>query len=411
IKSYVNKNLMLGASYNFNFKPWVFEPFKKAKLNSKYLRLIKDFNINPVPKTLSINSRINRNYNSQQSRNLIEGLLAQPVLKQRRFMFDWDYTVGFDLTKSLQFNFTANTNHIYDSFGRNEDLEIFDKVFDFGRKNHYHQTLNGTYKIPLDKIPFLNFVTADYGYSADFDWQSASKSPIFENGVQVATIEDRVGNMIQNSNTHRLNANFDFGRFYNNIGLKKLLLKGARKSVKGNHKLKNGASFGDKFMKATYDVLTSLKRAKVSYSQTNGMLMQGYKPSVGFLGRNSYNGQLAPTLGFVFGSQTDILNTAIENNWLVSRQKSDEYFNQNYGRTEVTKVNYNLSVKPLKTLTIDFTGNSIKTSALTSQIDVIDTGNGLIQNPEIQTFETGNYSSSHFMLWTMFTNNNTLFDR
>ncbi|PIE97805.1 MAG: cell surface protein SprA, partial [Polaribacter sp.] len=32
IKSYVNKNLMLGASYNFNFKPWVFEPFKKAKL-------------------------------------------------------------------------------------------------------------------------------------------------------------------------------------------------------------------------------------------------------------------------------------------------------------------------------------------------------------------------------------------
>ena len=62
-----------------------------------------------------------------------------------------------------------------------------------------------------------------------------------------------------------------------------------------------------------YDVLTSVKRAKISYSQNNGTLLQGYKPSVGFLGRNNYGGGSAPTLGFVFGSQTDILNRAIEN--------------------------------------------------------------------------------------------------
>ena len=46
---------MAGASYNFNFKPFVIEPFKKSKLfKSKYLRFIKDLNFNPVPKTLAL---------------------------------------------------------------------------------------------------------------------------------------------------------------------------------------------------------------------------------------------------------------------------------------------------------------------------------------------------------------------
>ena len=103
IERFVNQNLMAGINYNFNFTPFVIEPFKKSeKLRGRYWRFIKDLNFNPVPKNLSINSKINRNYNLQQSRNLIEGLTAQPELIQRRFLFDWDYTIGFDLTKSLQ---------------------------------------------------------------------------------------------------------------------------------------------------------------------------------------------------------------------------------------------------------------------------------------------------------------------
>ncbi|RKF05281.1 protein involved in gliding motility SprA [Tenacibaculum lutimaris] len=415
IEKYVNKNVMAGASYNFNFVPFNIEPFKKSEgFKSRYLQFIKDLNFNPVPKTVAINSRINRNYNSQQSRNLVQdiGLTAQPELIQRRFLFNWDYTIGFDLTKSLQLNFNATNNYIYDSFGEDEQLEVYDQFFSIGRPDNYHQKLNATYKLPLDKFPFLNFINADYGYTADFDWKAGSQSYIEE-----------VGNMIQNANTHNLNTNIDFGRFYKIIGVDKLLLKGVKKqptqqgaaTLGGNQvtqkaKLKKKATFGQKLGKGVYDVLTSVKRAKISYSQNNGTLLQGYKPSVGFLGRNSYDGGLAPTLGFVFGSQTDILNRAIENGWLITRNAGEEYYSKNYAKTRYKKLDYTVSVKPFRDLTIDLRGNRIQTSNLTQQLDVVSNGNGgFEQDPNIKPFETGNYSISHFMLGTVFTDNETLY--
>ncbi|CAM1341793.1 T9SS outer membrane translocon Sov/SprA [Tenacibaculum amylolyticum] len=429
IERFVNQNLMAGVNYNFNFTPFVIEPFKKSeKLKGKYWRFIRDLNFNPVPKNIAINSKINRNYNLQQSRNLIAGLTAQPELIQRRFLFDWDYTVGFDLTKSLQLNFNATNNYIYDSFGRDEELEIFDKFFTFGRRNQYHQTLNSTYKLPINKIPFLNFITSDYGYTANFDWQASSRSTVTEevNGIPVqVSIEDKVGNMIQNSNKHNINATLDFKRFYKTLGLEKLLLKGGKKKPKPKKgtvtlgakpkpknqkfKLKKNASFGKKLLKGTYDVLTSVKRAKIGYSQESGTLLQGFRPSVGFLGRSNFNGSLAPTLGFVFGSQTEILREAISNGWLVTRNEGDNYFNKNYGRTKNNNLDYNISIKPVKDLTIDLRGNRIRTSSLTQQLDIVNYVDGTRQNPDLRAFETGNFSTSYFMLGTMFTDSEELF--
>ncbi|MGG8496354.1 cell surface protein SprA [Tenacibaculum sp. TC6] len=432
VEKYVNQNVMAGASYNFNFRPFVIEPFKKTQfLSNKYLQFIKDLNINPVPKTIAVNSRINRNYSAQRSRNLIEGLSPQPELKQRNFVFDWDYTIGFDLTKSLQLNFNATNNFIYDGFGKDEDLEIYDKFFNIGRPNSYHQKLNATYKVPINKLPYLSFLTADYGYTADFDWQAASQSPIYEvidgKETEVGNVRDKVGNMIQNANTHNLNTTIDFERFYKTLKLDKLLIKEAKKTPvkKGSlklgdnqqtadkPKLKKNAGFGQKALKGLYDVLTSVKRAKISYSQNNGTLLQGYKPSVGFLGRNNYEGGSAPTFGFVFGSQTDILRNAISNGWLVTRNPNDPddtYYNKNYGKTSNKKLDYTISVKPFKSLTIDFRGDRIQTSNLTQQLDVIANGSGgFEQNPNIKAFETGNYSISHFMLGTMFTDGETLY--
>lgn len=436
IERYVNQNMMAGASYNFSFKPWVYEPFKKSKkLKNKYWKLIRDLNFSPLPKTLAVNSRINRNFNEQQSRNLISdiGLSPQPRLTQRRFMFDWDYTIGFDLTKSLQLNFNATNNYIYDSFGNDEQLEIYDDFFNIGRANKYHQKLNATYKLPINKIPFLGFIKADYGYTADFDWQAASQSPLSAeaNGLRYV---DVVGNTIQNASTHNLNTNIDFKRFYKTIGLDKLLLKGGNRKVvkKGTvtvggrrvskrTRVTRKSSFGKKLMKGVYDVLTSVKQAKVSYSQNNGTSLQGYKPEAGFLGRDSFEGTTAPSLGFVFGSQTDILYRAIQNGWLVARDASnveDKYFNKNYSKTKYDKLDYTISVKPIKSLTIDLRGNRIKTSNIAQQLDVLGDYDEVERkyknqriNPNIRPNETGNYSISHFMLGTAFKDSEALYQK
>ena len=426
IQRYISQNLTAGLGYNFNFKPLNIEPFKKSKkLKGKYWKFIRDININPIPKVLAINSKVNRRYNQQQSRNLIEivGLDDQPILTQRNFLFDWDYTVGFDLTKSIQLNFNATNNYIYDSFGSEEDLEIFDKFLNIGRANQYNQKLNGTYKLPIHKLPYLSFIKADYGYTADFNWQASSQN-ILDSGLSYA---DVVGNAIQNANTHNLNADIDFGRFYKNIGLDKAfgLRKKVSKKKKGvalskvkkevatkKIKLSKNASFGKKALKVTYDVLTSIKKAKISYSQNNGTLLEGYVPEVGFLGRDSYNGDLAPTLGFVFGGQTDILNKSIENSWLVTRTATEDYYSKTYGNTAADKLDYTITVKPFKDFTIDFRGNRIKTAAFTQQLDIIDGLSIEDQKKAVEDFdsyETGNYSISYSMLGTVFSDSESIY--
>ena len=422
IKKYLNQNVLAGLSYNFSFSPFTIEPFKNTKfLKGKMWKFVKDFNFNPVPKVLAVNSKINRNFVEQQSRNLVAGFTQQPILTQRNYLFDWDYTVGFDLTKSLKLNFNATNNHIYDSFGSEEEVDIFDRFIEVGRPNQYHQKLNATYKLPINKLPYLNFITADYAYTADFDWQAASQN-VLDSGL---TYEEVVGNMIQNANTHNLNANIDFERFYRNLGLNKLFAKKTAKKQAPNKKglkpkntkqvssqkvqLSKNASTGKKILKGVYDVVTSVKKGKISYSQNNGTLMQGYRPSVGFLGRNNFEGGLAPNLGFVFGGQTDILRTAIANDWLVTRATdTTDYYNKSYGKTSAEKLDYNVSIKPLKDFTIDVRGNMVKTNALTQQLDYIE-GNNDVE--AIEPYETGNYSISYSMLGTVFNDHDELYQK
>ncbi|QNM87137.1 cell surface protein SprA [Polaribacter pectinis] len=415
VKKYINENVTTSASYNFSFNSKPIEPFKNndSIFRSKYWKLLKDINFNPIPSTLGINSRINRNYNEQQSRNLVEGLSEQPELKQRRFLFDWDYTIGFDLTKSLQLNFNATNSYIYDAFDSQEELEIFDDFFNTGRATHYHQKLNATYNLPIDKIPFLKFVKADYGYTADFDWQASS---------QDQTVVDKIGNVIQNANTHNLNTTLSLEQFYKSLGFEKLLLtKTQRKNSKGLNssglpptpgrvKQKKTLSLGKKILKGVYDVVTSVKQGKISYSENNGQLLPGYTEDIGFLGG-------APT-SFAFGSQVDIRNKALENGWLATRHVDSTYYNKTYSKTHYNKLDYTFTVKPIKDLNIDVRGNKIQTQDLQQQLDV----RGSIYNSEgeltdaaidygVDAFKTGNFSSSHSMISTAFTDGDVLFQK
>ena len=427
IKKYSNESATAGANYNYNFQAKSIEPFKNIGfLKSKYLKLIKDFNFNPIPSNVAVNSRINRNFTEQQSRNLVEGLSDQPELKQRRFLFDWDYTVGFDLTKSLQFNFNATNSYIYDTFGSNDDVQIFDEFFNTGRANHYHQKLNGTYQLPLAKIPFLSWIKADYAYTADFDWQAAAQSTIDIDGTDVAYV-DLVGNVIQNANTHNLNTTFSFEKFYKSLGFEKwtktkrkpipkqiVPLKAldslAKKPKRIRQKYKRVPYPGKKIplvkkiLKGLYTVATSVKQGKVSYSENNGQYLPGYTQDIGFLGG-------APT-SFAFGSQVDIRNTALQNGWLVGPRdpNNSEYYNKTYSRTHYNKLDYTFTLKPIKDLNIDVRGNQIKTRDLSQQLDVVENGSSTgALDFSAPAFETGNFSTSHAMIATAFTDGDALF--
>ena len=474
-----DKNVRATGSYNYSFKPKAVEPFKNSKFfkKKKYLKLIKDFNFNYLPSSFSVNSNINRTYNEFLSRPLVESSILPdlPVLERRNYAFDWDYNVAYDLTKSLKFNFRAANSYINDAFEKDSqnrviDGEIFNKFFTIGRPDHYHQKLDATYKLPLNKIPYLKFITGTYSYTADFDWQASS--------INNASL---VGNTIQNANTHNFNSDLDMKKLYKALGVNNIFMKKNKKKLKKKKNIKtkkeakesdkeskdrrkgndneegsklsskkskkgsksNGInnipgtgksgnrlsskrskgggrvnrknlSFGKKAVLTFVDLITSVKKIRLSYTENNGTLLPGYIHDVGFLGRDTYSGGIAPTFGFVFGQQNDILSTALDNNWIVTRGGTNldlyPYYNKTYSKTHFDKLDYNLTVKPFKNFNIDVNGTRTYTRNMSQQIDIINDG---ILNPYMQDSpisELGNYSISHFMLGTAFTDSKELFN-
>ncbi len=464
-----DQNVRATASYNYSFKPKPIEPFKNSKFfqKHKYLKLIKDFNFNYLPSNFSVNSNINRTYNEFLARPLVDdsSLPELPTLERRNYAFDWDYNIAYDLTKSLQFNFRAANSYINDLFDKNDQNEvingqIFNKFFAIGRPEHYHQKLDATYKLPINKIPYLEFITGTYSYTADFDWQAASRDNVA-----------LVGNTIQNANTHNFNADLDMKKFYRKLGVNKIFMKNkkskkkkskksdeelkgekskekerskkgeksknsskesklgkenqpgsgkasnrlsSRKSKVGGGRSRKNLSFGKKAILSFVDIVTSVKKIRLSYTENNGTILPGYTHDVGFLGRDTYSGGIAPTFGFVFGQQGDILSTAFENDWIVSRGGTDltlyPYYNKTYSNTHFDKLDYNLTVKPFKNFTIDVNGTRTYTRNASQQIDIIDDG---INNPYMQESpisEIGNYSISHLMIGTAFTDSDELFN-
>ena len=418
VEKFIDQNVRASANYNYGFKPLSIEPLKNSKFLDKnsFFRFIKDFNINPLPTSISVNSNIIRSYNQQLSRELadVQGLTALPELTQRRFLFDWDYNIAYNLTKSLQLTFRASNNYVYDEFESLENTSLFTNFFRIGRPNQYHQTLDATYKIPFNKIPLLDFVNATYSYTADFDWQAASNS----------YVED-IGNTIQNANTHTISGDLDMTKLYKKTGILDLAKKKRKKnknkrnstkkdSTKANlpsisnsrsvvvNRNKKNWTTSQKIIQGVVDVVTSVKKIKIAYSENNGTILPGYVPEIGFLGRDNYSGGLAPTFGFVFGSQRDIRDIALANNWLVSRPSVDSaYYSRNYSTTHFDKLDLNADIRPFKDLNIELSANRVFTKNQSQQLDVI---NGSF-NTDLPVNEVGNFSISYFMLPTSFDGN------
>ncbi|WP_238988371.1 T9SS outer membrane translocon Sov/SprA [Aureibaculum marinum] len=416
VEKYLDQNVRASATYNYGFKPIEFQPLKNSQFLEKnsLFRFVKDFNLNPLPTSISVNSNIIRSYNEQASRALVSGF--DPVkFTQRRYLFDWNYNIGYELTKSLQLTFSAANSYINDEKDDNNEViadQLFDNFFSVGRPNQYHQTLDGTYKLPINKISWFDFINGTYSYTADFDWQASAQEYVEE-----------IGNTIQNANTHTFSADLDMTKLYKRTGLLDLAKKKIKKSK--NTKKRDSTSKtiaaprtrriiesknktgGQKILQGVVDVVSSVKKIKIAYTEQNGTVLPGYKPEVGFLGRDNYSGSLAPTLGFVFGSQKDIRSLAAANAWLVSRDTStiggntaDAYYSKTFATTHLSKLDINADLRPFKDLNIELSANKIFTKNKSQQLDVI---NGALTDQPFN--ETGNFSISHFMLGKAFDGN------
>ncbi|NAS32109.1 cell surface protein SprA [Flavobacteriaceae bacterium R38] len=405
-----DQNVRTGVAYNHTFQPAEFAPFKKndSLFTGRYWKWVKDLNLNLLPTSLAFNSNYTRAFNQQRFREVFApGInagdqLGLPTLQQRNFLFDWQYTINYNLTKSLQFNFTAsNFNIVRNYFGEDEngdtfireDVGIYDDFFNTGEANRHTQRLELNYELPLNKIPAFSFLNANYQYTGDFDWQRG--------GDALNEIAGENLNTIQNANTHTLTGTLTMDKLYKYFGLTKRTTADANRAnasrtnlsaVGGNDQAKKPVKKTSKLFNTFVDAVTSVKRITVNYSENNGKVLPGYTESVGFIGT------LRPSAGFVFGSQADIRFEAARRGFLTTFPE----FNEQYIERSSTNLNITANVNPIPDLTIDLVANRQFSSSTAENFRVNEVGNGEFEFESLLRNSFGDFSISTVLLGTSF---------
>ena len=413
IENSLDQNVRVGANYNFNFNPVKIEPFKKndSLFRGKYWKILKDFNFNLLPSSFSVNTDFIRQFNKQKFReaDLAGDNIGIEELFRRNYTFDFQYTVNYDITDALRLNFTAANNNIVRNYFIDDDLNgdqdptlgVWDGFFDVGDPNRQSQQLGINYELPLHKIPTLNFLRATYAYTGDFQWNKGSD--LFgELTIDGETYD--LGNSISNANTHNLNTTLDMQKLYRYLGLVKRRGRTSSRpapkkgvpNASGKEDAKNKKQPGktSKLANIGIDLLTSIKRAQINYSENNGTYLPGYLETPGFIGT------LKPTLGYTFGSQRDIRNIAARNGWLTVYDQ----FNQQYTEVHNENLDYSVNLEPVKDLKIDLSGGRTYAENVTENFNTTDLdGDGYsdVYNSLIQN-SFGNFNISTSLIKTAF---------
>lgn len=241
----LEKNYRGLISYIYNGMPPIVEPFKKSKsktLNSKYLRLIKDFNFYYMPSMFSITSDITRNYREVKSKNLDNpNLLIEPTY-DKDFMWTRDYAFKFNLTRNLVVDFHATTQARIDEpegiVDRQRDPEryqqwkdtVWNNILDGGRPVNYNHDFSVQYTVPVNKLPFLDWTSLQLGYSTRYDWQAAA----------VTADSTNLGNVIRNASALQMNGDLSLTSLYNKSKFLREMIRPPQKQRGKNVKFETG---------------------------------------------------------------------------------------------------------------------------------------------------------------------------
>jgi len=216
------------ASFNYTFStaPKSWEPFKKwKKLQSPFLKWLTEFNLNFKPSLIAYNTNLSRSYTQSQMRDFdaINSGITQSKYDLLTFsdLFLWNkrFDFRYDLTKGLSISFTSATNSIIDEPYVPVDKNLFPDEFTqwkdsikrslahFGRPLSYQQIFNVSYQLPFNKLPYLDFISGQFQYNANYNWQTG-----------VTTYQNlNVGNVISSTAQSQLNGQFNFEMLYNKI--------------------------------------------------------------------------------------------------------------------------------------------------------------------------------------------------
>ena len=360
--------------YNYTFKPYVLKPFNKMVSDTaksyKYLRWVKEFNFNPVPTRLSFRTILDRNYNELEYRNvdaLLSGNAGQDfdVIRNRNFFFGWQYSLGFNFTKSLKLEINSETKTLNDNLDVNamNNRSIFSNPFRAGRPVLYNHRAQLSYRLPFEYLPYLDFITAELSYQFQYNWNARSTAA---RNVEYNGRVENLGNLSQNTNAIVATSTVDVPKFFSKFSYFRKINETMQKRrqeidslanvyntafTKKNSRFKfKNYKFKNKLnpLQAVAYALTSVKQFNFNYNENNGIVLPGLLSAPNFYGYGQTLG--GPTVGFLLGSQADIRRTVIENGWVSSSTLMNDPYSELNNRT----ITGDLQIMPANDLRIDF---------------------------------------------------------
>lgn len=359
-----------GLGYLYSPQPKYIEPFKRIKIFKKtkthWFDLIKDFNFNPLPSTLSFRADVNRQFGAIRPRSVGASKYAIPETYDKYFVFQRDYIVRWNFTRSLNFDLTAtNNSRIDEPDGRLDTKAKKDSVWrNFmkgGRNTLYRHTANFTYTLPTAKFPLLDWTTVNLTYQATYGWIGASRLAV------------NLGNIIENGQQKEGTAQLDFTKLYQKSKWLRQLEQPSNKEdrekwrnritkVKDTVTTKSGkkivkvrkivdrtalpyVSGPEKFLGK---LLTSIKQVSGTISENANTRLPGYADSTKYLGQNWKS--MAPGIDFVLGRQPDTnwLNNAAQKGLITRDTTFNSLFTQNFNQS----ITATAQLEPVRDLTI-----------------------------------------------------------
>ncbi|HWZ21202.1 MAG TPA: cell surface protein SprA, partial [Cytophagaceae bacterium] len=337
IHEYSAKYYKGAVEYTHPFKPKSFEPLKKIKLlKSKHLRLLKDININPVPSSFTFRNQLDRSIITTQYYEAGPFTPVQDPLYQKSFLLTRTYALPWNITKSININYTANASAIVDEPSRGPGDKAYKDTLwknfsDFGRLKSFNQSLNATYKLPLDKFPMLNWLNADMNYSSGLLWTAGPINLRDSTGKSI-----NLGNIATNKSNVNITGKIDLDKVYNKV---KFLKEINTPKLPQNPPSKKSPTSKDPNAKST-DTTNVLKKPEMrvikaalrmvmlvkNIMPTLGInrttQLPGYMPTPTYLGvdaKGDYDqsAHIGDVLPFIFGSQDPSFRyTAANRGWI-----------------------------------------------------------------------------------------------
>ena len=397
----------IGYSYSTGAKPW--QPFAKAKWASpSYMQLFRDFNLYYMPKSFSFNTEMYRQTQQQKLRNKSSGLILTKETVAKNWDWSRNYDFRYDISKGLNFTYNASANaYIYEPTGNpernseewtaNRDT-IRNELLNFGSISRFNQSAKISYTIPINKLPYCDWLGATANYTGNYRWIAEAKS-----------VQARLGNTIENDNSIQISANADLSKLYNKVPYLKKILTPQRSNNRGRNtrgkeeetdtikkKIDLGKAIGDNALRIVF----SVKKVSFSYSKTNGATLPGFMNTPNYFGLSS---TMAPGIAFVLGQNDNVLDNAINNGWL----SVDSTFNKPYSEKMNETYNYKVAVEPFADLKIDISGAHAYSENFSEYFRADEFGIFQFYTPTT----SGSFSMSFLMNKTSFTDGDELFKR